>query len=107
MTWIIDTKSKRRLSAKLAAGLVISAMLALGTFAGSASAEERRGEERRGEHREYHHNWNGGYYRAPPVVYGSRYGSSYYGSPYYYPPPVVYGPSIGIGLPGVNIGIGR
>jgi hypothetical protein len=107
MTWIIDTKSKRRLSAKLAAGLVISAMLVLGTFAGSASAQERRGEERRGEHREYHHNWNGGYYRAPPVVYGSPYGSSYYGSPYYYPPPVVYGPGIGIGLPGVNIGIGR
>jgi hypothetical protein len=72
-------------------------MLVLGTFAGSASAQERRGE-----HREYHHNWNGGYYRAPPVVYGSPYGSSYY-----YPPPVVYGPGIGIGLPGVNIGIGR
>jgi hypothetical protein len=86
------------LSAKLAAGLVISA-LALGTFAGSASAEERRGE-----HREYHHNWNGGYYRAPPVVYGSPYGSSYYGSRYYYPPPVIY-PGIGISLPGVGIGI--
>ena len=40
MTRIIDTKSKRRLSAKLAAGLAISAMLALGTFAGSANADE-------------------------------------------------------------------
>ena len=49
-------------------------------------------------------------YRAPPVVYGSRYhngyyGSGYYDSPYYYPPPVVYGPSIGISLPFVSIGI--
>jgi hypothetical protein len=102
MTWIIDTKSKRRLSAKLAAGLVISAILALGIFAGSASAQWGGG-------RRYHH-WNGGYYPAPPVVYGSQYGSSYYGydnDPYQYPPPVVYGPGIGINLPGVGIRIGR
>jgi hypothetical protein len=91
MTWIIDTKSKRHRAAKLAAGFVISAMLALGTLAVPANAQWD------GNHREYHHNWNGGYYRAPPVVYGS---------PYHYPP-VVYGPGIGIGLPGVNIGIGR
>ena len=76
MTWIIDTKSRGRSSAKLAVWPVFSAMLALGTFAGSASAQERRGE-----HREYHHYYNGGYYRAPPVVYGSPYGSSYYDSP--------------------------
>ena len=49
-------------------------------------------------------------YRAPPVVYGSRYhngyyGSGYYNAPYYYPPPVVYGPGIGISLPFVSIGI--
>jgi hypothetical protein len=94
MTWNIGTTSKRRLSAKLVGGIAISALLALGTFANPASAEER----------EYHHNWNGGYYRAPPVVYGSPYGGGYYGSPYYYPP-VVYGPGIGINLPGVNIGI--
>jgi hypothetical protein len=104
MTWIIDTKSKRRLSAKLAAGLVISAILALGTFAGSASAQWRGGN------RGGYHHWNGGYYPAPPVVYGSRYGSSYYGyddDPYQYPPPVVYGPGIGINLPGIGIRIGR
>jgi hypothetical protein len=98
MTWIIDTKSRRPLSAKLTAGIAISALLALGTFTAPTSARDRDGE--------YHHNWNGGYYRAPPVVYGSSYGSSYYGygySPYYYAPPVVYGP--GIGLPGINIGI--
>ena len=103
MTWIIDTKSKCRLSAKLAAGLVISAILALGTFAGSASAQGRGGDRR-----DYHY-WDGGYYPAPPVVYGSRYGSTYYGydDPYRYPPPVIYGPSIRLRLPGVSIGIGR
>jgi len=92
MACIVDTKSKRRRSAKLAAGL-LSAIFVIGTFAGSASAQERgRGD------RDYYHNWNGGYYPAPPVVYGSPYGSSYYGSPYYYPPPVVYGPGIGFNI---------
>jgi hypothetical protein len=100
MTWIIDSKSKRRPSAKLAAGFGICTMLALGTLAVPANADWDGGD------RGYHHNWNGGYYRAPPVVYGSQYRSSYYGSPYRYPP-VVYGPGIGIGLPGFSIGIGR
>ena len=99
MTCIIDTKPKRRLSVKLTVGFAISAILALGSFAGSAHAQYYRG-----------HYYNGGYYRAPPVVYGSPYGggyygSGYYGSPYYYPPPVVYGPSIGISLPFVSIGV--
>jgi hypothetical protein len=99
MTEIIDTTSKRALSAKLAAGVAIAAMLALGTFAGSADA------------RAYHHYYNGGYYRAPPVVYGSPYRGGYYGSPYYggspyyYPPPVIYGPGIGISLPFIGIHI--
>jgi hypothetical protein len=68
----------------------------LGVFVASASAqghrEERRGDDHRGDHRD----WNGGYYPAPPVVYGS---------PYYAPPPVVYGPAVGIMLPGVVIGV--
>jgi len=99
MTCITNTTSKRRLSAKLAAGVVVSAMLALGTFAAPANADWH-GHDHGGDR-----NWNGGYYQAPPVVYGSSYGSSYYGyAPSYYPP-VVYGPSIGIGLPGINIGI--
>ena len=98
MTWFTDTTPKRRLSAKLAGGLAISALLALGTFATSASAEDR---DHRGDH---HHNWNGGYYHASPVVYGSPYGNGYYGTPCY-APPVVYGPGVGISLPGVNIGI--
>ncbi len=92
MTWNIDTTAKR-LSARLAAGIAISAILALGTFATPAIA------------RDYHHNYyNGGYYRAPPVVYGSPYRNGYYGSPYY-APPVVYGPGVGISLPGIAIGI--
>jgi hypothetical protein len=99
MTCIINTTSKRRLSAKLAVGAVVSAMLALGTFATPANAD------RDGYRRGYNYNWNGGYYRAPPVVYGSPYGSSYYGyAPAYYPP-VVYGPSFGVSLPFVGITI--
>jgi hypothetical protein len=99
MTQIIDIKTKRHLSAKLAGGFAISAMLALGTFATPAYADWD------GYHHGNNHYYNGGYYRAPPVVYGSPYGSSYYGSPYYYPPPVVYGPSVGINLGGIGIGI--
>jgi hypothetical protein len=96
MTRIIDTISKRRPSAKLAAGLAIFALLGLGTFAAPAEAQYRH---------HYGHYYNGGYYRAPPVVYGSPYGNSYYGNPYYYPPPVVYGPSIGFSIGGIGIGI--
>jgi hypothetical protein len=81
MTWIIDTKSKRRLSAKLAAGLVIAAMTGCGG----------------GYYSDYSDVNSGYYYRAPPVVYGSPYGSSYYGSRYYYTPPVIY-PSLSIGI---------
>jgi hypothetical protein len=77
MTWIIDTKSRGRLSAKLAAGLVISTMSSCGGY--------------------YSDSNSGYYYRAPPVVYGSPYGSSYYGSRYYYTPPVIY-PSLSIGI---------
>jgi hypothetical protein len=97
MTRSIDT-SKCRLSATLVGGIVISALLALGTFAAPASADWRD------DHGGYHHNWNGGYYRAPPVVYGSPYGNGYYGSSYY-APPVVYGPAVGINLGGIGIGI--
>jgi hypothetical protein len=92
MTWMIETKPKRRFSAKLVAGLALSAMLAIGTFAVPAYADG----DGDGGHRQNRHNWNGGYYEAPPVVYGSPYGGGYYGySEPYYPPPVVYGPSVG------------
>ena len=96
MTGTINASSKRRLSAKLAAGFAIGAILALGSFVGSADAQY---------YRHYGHYYNGGYYRAPPVVYGSPYYGNYYGNPYY-APPVVYGPGIGINLGGIGIGIG-
>jgi hypothetical protein len=92
MTQIINTPSLRRLSWKLAGGLAVSALIAFGTFATPASADWN------GDHGGYHHNWNGGYYHAPPVVYGSP-----YYAPYYAPPPVVYGPGIGVTLPGVGV----
>jgi hypothetical protein len=102
MTCITKTQPKRRLSAKLAAGLAISAFLVLGTFVTSASAQGHRGDHRGGgEHRggpRGRAHWGGGYYPAPPPVV--------YGSPYYYPPPpVVYGPALGIAMLGLTIGI--
>jgi len=87
MTTITGAKSKRRWTAGLTAGTILAATLALGTFTGSASADERRGEH---WDRGHHHDWNGGYYRAPPVVYGAPYYQPYYA------PPVVYGPGIGL-----------
>jgi hypothetical protein len=106
MTYRIDSKSKRYLPTKLAAGIAISALLVLGTFVASASADEhhqgarghgnRHVADYRGGRGYDGGGWGGGYYNSPPVVYGS---------PYYYPPPVVYGPGIGISLPGVGIGI--
>jgi hypothetical protein len=101
MTCIIDTKSKR-LSAKLATGVAISAFLVLGTFVASASAQPHRDDHRRGDDRGWNqngsgHGWaGGGYYAAPPVVYGG---------PAYYPPPVIYSPGIAIVVPGVVIGV--
>jgi hypothetical protein len=91
MATIFSTKSKRSRTVTFAAGLVLAALFGLGTFTGSADAQWRE----RG-HGNYRHNWNGGYYRAPPVIYGSPYRGGYYGAPYYYPPPVVYGPGIGL-----------
>jgi hypothetical protein len=96
---ISNSNPKRVLSARFAAGVAISALLALGALATPANADWDNNH-----HGGYHHNWNGGYYRSPPVVYGSPYGGGYYGSPYY-SPPVVYGPSVGINLGGVGIGI--
>jgi len=103
MTRTTDTKSKRHLLAKLAAGLAISAFLVLGTFVPPASAENWAAQdqfEKNHQQGDRHHDRRGGdrgYYSAPPVVYGSPYGGSYYGSPYA-PPPVVYGPGININL---------
>jgi hypothetical protein len=86
MSWINKART-----AWLVAGIAVSAFVALGMTAGPAQA---RWGDRDYYHGGYHHGWSGGYYGAPPVVYGSPYG---YG---YYPPP-----GVGINLPGVSIGI--
>ena len=78
------TVSKRRWSVA-AVGVVLTAALAFGCFPGSASAEDH-GRDHRDDHRG---RWNGGYYRAPPVVYGS---------PYYAAPPVIWGPGLNINI---------
>ncbi len=67
---------------RIGVGIIMSSVIAMTALAGSAAAEGRWGG-----HEGYRHNWNGGYYRSPPVIYGS---------PYYYPPPIVYGPGIGL-----------
>jgi hypothetical protein len=76
----------RRSPVWTAAAIILAATIALG--AGSASA---RRDDRRDDHRDAHARpgWGGGYYHAPPVVYGS---------PYYAAPPVVYGPGIGLNI---------
>jgi hypothetical protein len=96
MTSIVDIRAKRSPSVKFAAGLAVVTLLALGTFAASASAQGYRGYQHGGNYHGYHRGWNGGYYPAPPLVYGE---------PYYAPPPMIYGPSVGIVVPGVAIGI--
>jgi hypothetical protein len=95
MTCSNGTNSKRALSTKLAAGLAISAFLVLGSFVASADAQPRRDEHHDDRGRGGWAGHGGGYYVAPPVVYGAPY--------YYAPPPVVYGPAVGVYLPGVTV----
>jgi len=88
MSWINKARS-----ARLVAGIAVSAFIAFGMAAGTAQARW----EHQDEHHDWHgdrHGWSGGYWGAPPVVYGNPYS---YG---YYPPP-----GVGINLPGVHIGI--
>lgn len=108
MTRIAKIESKRIGSGRSMGRLALTALFMLGTFVASAGAQEHREDGRRGYqrdynrevhrdyHREVHRDWNGGYYPAPPVVYGT---------PYYAPPPVVYGPNVGIVVPGIVIGV--
>jgi len=75
---------KHRSPALAAAGIMLTAILALGSFSGSASADNRDRD-----HRDRRHgDWNRGYDRAPPVVYRRP----------YYAPPVVYGPAWGVNI---------
>ena len=76
---------------RLSAGLATVAFVALTVAATPAQARWGRPEH---DWHGYHHGWNGGYWHAPPVVYGDPYS---YG---YYPPP-----GVGINLPGIHIGI--
>jgi hypothetical protein len=73
-----------RIKHRTAATLVaIGAVVALSALASPASArweDNRRDWSWNGNDR-----YNGYYYRAPPVVYGTPYYNGYY-----YPPPVVY-----------------
>jgi hypothetical protein len=79
-------------AARLVAGIAVAAVIAFGMTAGTAQARWEHHDEHGAPG--YHHGWSGGYYRAPPVVYGDPYS---YG---YYPPP-----GVGINLPGISIGI--
>jgi hypothetical protein len=69
----------------------LAAFSALCVIAGATAAfayPHHGGWHRRGH---WHAGWGyaGGYYAAPPIVYGS---------PYYAPPPVVYTPGFGINI---------
>jgi hypothetical protein len=85
----IETKSKRHLSAKFAAGLAVFAFLLLGTSVAPASAENRNGGS--GDHStviysDYYGQPSYGYdqqqyYRQPSYSYG--YGQQYYRQPAY------------------------
>jgi len=86
MTWI----NKARV-ARLVAGIAVSAFVAIGMNVGTAQA---RWDHPDHDWHRSHYGWSGGYWGAPPVIYGSPYA---YG---YYPPP-----GVGINLPGVSIGI--
>ena len=86
MTWMNKARA-----ARLVAGFAVAAVLALGVSSGTAQARWDHPEH---DWHGYHHGWSGGYYRAPPVVYGDPYS---YG---YYPPP-----GVGLRLPGLSIGI--
>jgi hypothetical protein len=81
----------------LALGAAVAGIIGIGAIAPSGAQAQ--------EHRNWHRNWNhghgwfGGYYRRPPIVYGSPYRQRYYVgpryyAPRYYPPPVVYGPGL-------------
>jgi hypothetical protein len=92
MTRIIDSRPTRCLSPRLAVGLALAAVFSTSSIVGTASAQPHWN----GNHNT-NQNWNGGYYHAPPVVYGSPYDHSYYGTPYNRPP-IVCGPGVGINI---------
>ena len=91
-----------RIGMKEAVCIGLTALLAVGLFAGPASARwgdngyNNNGYNNNGNHGDHDWNNNGYYYRDPPVIYSTP-------NRYYYPPPVVYGPQFSI--PGLSIQI--
>jgi len=79
-----DITTKRRWTQAATVGVILTAAVVFGGLAGSASARDHRPDRRD----DRHGGWNGGYYRAPPVVYGTP----------YYAPPLVYGPGLSINI---------
>ena len=59
MVRLTKTQSRRRLTIRLAACVIMSSGFALTALGGTAAAEDRQYEHR--DQREYRHNWNGGY----------------------------------------------
>lgn len=83
---------------KIAAVLMLGALVAFATLVGPASARwyGNNYQNNNGWNNRWQGNGNyyGQYYRQPPIVYGSP----YYGGNGYYAPPVVYD-----GTPGLSI----
>lgn len=106
MNAITRTEPRRRGGRVL--GLIAALALAVGAVGASpAFAADHHWHGARGH--AHHGYYGGGYYGAPPVVYGGYSPDYYYGPDYYAAPPVVYGaPGVGIGLnlPGLSIGVG-
>ena len=104
MTYVIETRSKGRRAATFAAGLAISALLSLGSFVASASADEFQTEIYSWDRNDDLGNsrWGGIHYVVPTPV---AYSAPFTGTKSTYPLPVFHGPGIGISLPGINIGI--
>jgi hypothetical protein len=74
--------------------LLVAAFVAAGAIA--APAQARWAE--RGDQRHRRHDWNGGYRRAPPLIYARPGAVGPYGGYGYVPPPVIYAPSIGLSI---------
>ena len=103
MTSVSGTATKRRRSAMLAAGLLVSALLPLANVVSPASADEFYNGFRLWQPNKDVRNgqWGGFYLISPPPL---AYEAPYTGTPSKYPPPVFYGPHIGTTLPEAGIG---
>jgi hypothetical protein len=82
------SKPGRRSACWLAVGTVLAATISFSAVTAIARDDDRR-DWRHDRDRDVHRDWHGGYYAAPPVVYGT---------PYYYPPPVVVSPGLGLSI---------